>query len=161
MSEFTAAVAGMVVGFVLCAIGGAIHGGLTRRSSMRKLLRRHFHRVDESKIKVHSKVYPYRVSLDVYRTMMQWIESNCEIDSQVGFANSDRFMSSVGIAAFLSTDEYYPAALEYTSFDIGEEQAVQCVRDAVWFGKCDQAKFALLWTSYTIDAVVVLRLCFD
>src|SRR5215212_11074733 len=97
MSEFTAAVAGAVLGFFVCGIGIAIHEGWTRRPHVRKLLKRHFRWVDDSKIKVHSKVFPYRVSVDVYSAMIEWIGANCKVDSQVGIAISERFMSSNGI----------------------------------------------------------------
>src|ERR1700704_5355460 len=101
MSQFTAAVAGMVVGFVLFGIGMITHDNWTRRRNIRKLLKRHFRRVDDANIKVHSKVFPYRVSVDVYRAVTQWIEGNCKVDSQIGIAISERFMSSSGIASFL------------------------------------------------------------
>jgi hypothetical protein len=58
-------------------------------------------------------------------------------------------MTSFGIATFLSADGWYPAALEYSSFDIGEEHPIQCVRDSLWLGNHGEAKIALLWTSYT------------
>ena len=149
MSEFTSAVAGAVLGFFVCGIGFAIHEGWTRRPNVRKLLKRHFRRVDDSKIKVHSKVFPYRVSVDVYRAVMHWIEANCKVDSQVGIAISERYMSSSGIASFLTYEQWFPAALEYNSFDIGEEQPVQVVRDSLWFAKYSDAPIALLWTSYS------------
>lgn len=149
MSEFTAAVAGFVVGFAICGIGTAIQQGWLRRSSIRKLLKRHFRRVPDSNIKVHSKIFPYRVSVDVYRAVVQWIADNCKVNSQVGIAISERFMSSSGIASFLSYDQWFPAALEYNSFDIGEEQTQQVVRDSLWLATHAGAPIALLWTSYS------------
>jgi len=149
MSQFTAAVAGMVVGFVLFGIGMITHDSWTRRCNMRKLLKRHFRRVDDANIKVHSKVFPYRVSVDVHRAMIEWIDANCQVDSQVGIAISERFMTSHGIASFLTREEWFPAALEYNSFDIGEEQPVQVVRDSLWLARRSGAPIALLWTSYS------------
>src|SRR5688500_9505508 len=102
MSEFTAAVAGAVVGFMVCAIGVSIHEGWNRRPPVRKLLKRHFRGAADSDIKVHSKVFPYRVSVDVYRAVLQWLETNCTVDSQCGIAVTERFMSSNGIASFLT-----------------------------------------------------------
>ena len=148
MSEFTAAVAGMVVGFALFAIGHGLHGGWKRQPSLSKLLKRHFGRVDDSKIKVHSKVFPYRVSVDVYRALIHWLEKNCKVNAQLGVAISDRYMTSNGIASFLSNEQWAPAALEYNSFDIGEEQPIQVVRDALWLADHATDKVALLWTSY-------------
>ncbi len=149
MSEFTAAVAGGVVGFFLCGIGFAIHEGWSRRRNVRTLLKKHFRRVDDSQIKVHSKVFPYRVSVDVYRAVLQWIDAKCSVTSQVGIAITERFMSSSGIASFLTYDQWFPAALEYNSFDIGESGPVQVVRDSLWFAKYDGAPIAILWTSYS------------
>jgi hypothetical protein len=149
MSEFTAAVAGAVIGFFVCGIGFAIHEGWTRRPNVRKLLKRHFRGLDDSSIKVHSKVFPYRVSVDVYRAVIRWIETNTRVDSQIGIAITERFMSSSGIASFLTYEQWYPAALEYNSFDIGEEQPVQVVRDSLWFARHQGAPIALLWTSYS------------
>jgi hypothetical protein len=149
MSEFTSAVAGMVVGFLICGMGIAIHEGWARRPNVRKLLKRHFHGVDDSRIKVHSKVFPYRVSVDVYKAVIKWLDMNCKIDSQLGIAITERFMASSGIASFLTNEQWFPAALEYNSFDIGEEQPVQVVRDSLWFAKHAGAPVALLWTSYS------------
>src|SRR4051812_11086278 len=120
MSQFTAAVAGMVVGFLACGVAISIHEGWTRRTSVRKLLKRQFRGADDSRIKVHSKVFPYRVSVDVYQAVTNWLDANCKIDSQVGIAITERFMASSGIASFLTSDQWFPAALEYNSFDIGE-----------------------------------------
>jgi hypothetical protein len=149
MSEFTAAVAGAVVGFFICGIGISIHEGWTRRPTVRKLLKRHFRRVADSQIKVHSKVFPYRVSVDVYRAVVQWLEANCTVGSQCGIAITERFMSSSGIASFLTDEQWYPAALEYNFFDIGEDEPVQVVRDSLWFAKHAGVPVALLWTSYS------------
>lgn len=149
MSEFTAAVAGAVLGFFVCGIGFAIHEGWNRRPNVRKLLKRHFRGLDDSKIKVHSKVFPYRVSVDVYRAIMQWIKTNTKVDSQIGIAITERFMSSSGIASFLTYEQWFPAALEYNSFDIGDEQPVQVVRDSLWFARHEGAPIAILWTSYS------------
>src|SRR5689334_24996852 len=135
MSEFTAAVAGFVVGFFGCGIGFSIRDGWMRRKNVRKLLKRHFRGVEDSNIKVHSKVFPYRVSVDVYRAVTQWIDANCKVDSQVGIAISERFMSSNGIASFLTYEQWFPAALEYNSFDIGGEQPAQVVRDSLWLAR--------------------------
>jgi AAA+ superfamily predicted ATPase len=148
MSEFTAAVAGMVVGFVLYAAGEALRNGWRSRPTMRTLLKRHFGRVDDAQIKVHSKSFPCRVSIDIYLAVTKWLEANCRVTSQVGMAISDRYMTSVGIAAFLNNDVWYPAALEYNSFDIGETEPVQCVRDSMWFGTHGSTKLALLWSPY-------------
>jgi hypothetical protein len=147
MSEFTAAVAGMVVGFVLIGVGHTLHGQWRRRPTMRKLLKKHFGGVDDSKIKVHSKVFPYRVCVDVHQAVTQWIAQSCQVKSQVGIAISNRFMSSFGISSFLSAEEWTPAALEYDSFDIGEDQPKQVVRDSLWFAQHGSANIAVLWTS--------------
>src|SRR4029078_11348260 len=120
-----------------------------RRRNLRQLLKRHFRRVDDANIKVHSKVFPYRVSVDVYRAVCDWIAANCRVDSQVGIAITERFMSSSGIASFLTYEQWFPAALEYNSFDIGEEQPVQVVRDSLLFAQHSGAPIALLWTSYS------------
>jgi AAA+ superfamily predicted ATPase len=147
MSQFTAAIAGMVVGFVLVAIGGTIHGTWKRRPSLRKLLKRHFHRVDDSQIKVQSKVWPSRVCVDVYSAVMRWIDEKCQVKSQVGIAISHRYMQSFGIASFLSDECWTPAALEYNTYDIGEAEPVQCVRDSLWLAKCGGVEIAILWTT--------------
>lgn len=149
MSEFTAAVAGMVLGFVLIGIGNTIHGTWSRRVTIRKLFRKHFRGVNDSDIKVHSKVYPYRVCVDVHDAVANWIQANLNVESHVGIAISERFMSSRGIASFLSCDDWFPAALEYNSFDVGNEHPVQVVRDCIWFGNTNGQKTAILWTSYT------------
>jgi cell division protease FtsH len=148
MSEFTIAVAGMVVGFVLFAAGDAIRNGWRSRPTMRKLLKRHFGRVNDDRIKVHSKSFPYRVGVDVYKAVTEWIAENCTVKSQVGVAISDRYMTSVGIAAFLNNDGWYPAALEYNSFDVGEDAIVQCVRDSLWLARRGDTPLAVLWTPY-------------
>jgi hypothetical protein len=147
MSEFTAAIAGLVLGFVLVGIGSTIHGTWKRRPSLRTLLKRHFGRVDDSKIKVHSKVFPNRVCVDVYSAVTRWIEEKCQVNSQLGIAISNRYMSSFGIGSFLSDECWSPAALEYNTFDIGDEQPVQCVRDSLWLATVGGVEIAILWTS--------------
>src|SRR5262249_32682136 len=57
------------------------------------------------------------------------------------------YMASFGISSFLSAEEWTPAALEYDSFDIGEEQPKQVVRDSLWLAQHGSANIAVLWTS--------------
>src|SRR5262245_56656828 len=148
MSEFTIAVSGIVVGFALYFLADAIRNGWKTRPTMRTLLKKHFRRVDDAQIKVHSKSFPFRVSVDLYQAVTNWIALHCKVSSQIGIAISDRYMTSSGIAAFLNNDCWFPAALEYNSFDVGEDQPVQCVRDSLWLGTHQNVEVALLWTPY-------------
>src|SRR5262249_37845174 len=51
--------------------------------------------------------------------------------------------------SFLTYDQWFPAALEYNSFEIGTDSPVQVVRDSLWFAHHQRAPIALLWTSYS------------
>jgi hypothetical protein len=57
---------------------------------------------------VHSREFPYRVSVDAYRSLLEWIDRYCEVDAIIGVPISTNFMVSTGIGNLLApSDESY------------------------------------------------------
>ena len=65
-------------------------------------------------------------------------------------------MTRVSIGALLSPGgdcaTHYPTAIEFDSFDVGEEQPRQSVKHVLWMLNHRGQKLALLWTSETTHA---------
>jgi AAA+ superfamily predicted ATPase len=141
---------GFVAGVVLCAVIGTI-AQFRRPRSVRKLLLKHFNRISEGRIEIHSREFPYRAAPDAYLAVSDWLRTSCSHVTAIGVPVTNTFMSSIGIAAILSpgSECYYPTALEYESFDVGEDEPRQCVKHALWLVEHQRQKLALLWTSET------------
>ncbi len=127
-----------------------------QRPSLGDLLRRHFHHASDEQIEVHSREFPYRVCVDAYQAITDWIAANCRVRSLVGVPVGEHYMSSVGIGSLLSPAHegycYRPTALEFESFDVGEDVPKQCVKHALWLIESRGQNLAVLWTSTTMHA---------
>jgi AAA+ superfamily predicted ATPase len=146
---------GAVAGAALIGIGGTMFYRFRRRNSIRDLLRGHFQSAPADQIEVQSREFPYRVCVDGYQALSQWIEANCRVESVVGVPITNSFMSTTSIGSLLSPNEseyLYPTALEFDSYDIGDEQMSECVKHALWLLDRRGQKLALLWTSETTHA---------
>jgi hypothetical protein len=51
------------------------------RQSVGDHLRHHFGNVPEDQIEVQSREFPYRVCIDAYDAVNDWISKNCEVDA--------------------------------------------------------------------------------
>ncbi len=147
---------GVAAGAALFAICASIYFRRMQPMSVGAILRRHFRNVPEDQIEGHSREFPYRVCIDAYQAVNDWIVSNCEVKSIVGVPVSSSFMSHVNIGLLLSRNHeanvYCPTALEFDSFDVGEETPKQCVKHALWLVECSQQRLAVLWTSETLHS---------
>ncbi len=147
--------AGVLAGSALVAVALAIYYPWRRpkRPSLGDLLREHFNKVAEDQIEVHSREFPYRVCVDACQALQTWIDFNCKVKAAVGVPVTNSFMSSIGIGSLLSPNHegycHYPTALEFDSFDVGEDRPRQCVKHALWLLDRGPHKLALLWTSET------------
>jgi AAA+ superfamily predicted ATPase len=150
-----------IASVVSLLVGGGLGAGIAiagrrcrRRNSLRRKLQRHFKPLQEHQIEVQSREYPFRVSVDAYRTLSDWIEANCRVVSVVGLPVTENFMSSIGISSLLADveDAWYCTSLAYDAFDIGEEEPRQCVKHALWLLEHQHHKLAVLWTSTTTHA---------
>jgi hypothetical protein len=107
---------------------------LHQRNSLGDMLRHHFHNASDDQIEVQSREFPYRVCVDAYQAITDWIDANCRVNSLVGVPVTQSYMSSIGIGTLLSPAHegysYHPTAMEFETFDVGEEQANQCVKHA-------------------------------
>jgi cell division protease FtsH len=153
-NHFVTAVAGIVLGALSVAVIVAIRDLLLKRNSHKSLadlLRAHFGGIPEDKLEVHSREFPYRVAVDAYRALADWVEQNTRTLTIHGVPIRDSFMSTTGIAALLAptNDPYYPTAVEYDSFDVGDGQQLPCIQHALWMLESADARLAILWTSTT------------
>jgi len=156
LDSFGAFCAGMLGGFLMVVVPLAVRVWLRRRPSIGGILRKHFRRTAADQIEVHTREFPYRVCVDAYRALSQWIEINCHVRSIVGVSITENFLSSINIGSMLSPHHesynYHPTALEYDSFDIGDDQPVTCIKHALWLLECRGQRLAVLWTSETTHA---------
>ncbi len=143
--------AGVVAGLVLVGVAIGIQSRRRQSPSFGMQLREHFRNTPADRIKVHTREFPYRVCVDVYQALTQWIVGNCNIQSLVGVPVTENFMSSINLGSMLSPHHesyaYHPTAIEHDSFDIGDDHPASCVKHALWFLEHQNEPLAVLWTS--------------
>ena len=147
---------GAAAGAALLVVAMLIYRRRRYRPSVGELLRMHFRNVPEDQIEVHSREFPYRVCVDAYQALNDWIGANCRIHAVLGVPVTESFMSRVSIGSLLSPSHegycHHPTALEFDSFDVGDEHAKQCVKHALWLLERSGEPLAILWTSETSHA---------
>jgi hypothetical protein len=147
---------GVAAGSALLVVAMLINRRRRYRPSVGDLLRKHFGNVPEDQVEVHSREFPYRVCVDAYQALNDWINANCRTHAVLGVPVTESFMSRVSIGSLLSpSHEDYaprPTALEYDSFDVGNEQPKQSVKHALWLLERNGRPLAILWTSETSHA---------
>jgi ATPase family protein associated with various cellular activities (AAA) len=124
-----------------------------QRLSVGDHLRHHFGNVPEDQIEVHSREFPYRVCVDAYEALNDWIAKDCTVDATLGVPVASNFMSRMSVSVLLSQNvegcTLYPSSLEFDFFDVGEEQPRQCIKHAVWLLRHEGKPLVILWTSET------------
>jgi hypothetical protein len=150
MGNFGVFFSGFAAAVVLFAVIGKIIQ-LRRPRSVRTILQKHFNRLSERELEIHSREFPYRAAPDAYVAVTDWLRGSCHNVTAIGVPVATTFMSRVGIAAILSPSSecLYPTALEYESFDVGEDEPRQSAKHVLWLFEHQQQKLALLWTSET------------
>lgn len=156
-NHFVTAVAGIVVGVLAVAAVAAVRQAILRRGmrdSLTDLLRKHFGNVSEDQVAVETRQFPYRVAVDAYAALVEWIEKNCRTLNVVGVPIGNSFMSSTGIANLLpvSHEPLHSTAIEYETFDIGDDRQASCVKHALWLLEHERLRLAILWTSSTMPS---------
>jgi cell division protease FtsH len=156
LNPFGALFIGLLAGALITYFGTAYYRRRYQRPSIGALLQKHFNSVAADQIEVQSREFPYRVCVDAYQALTNWVNSNCRVESAVGVPITNSFMTSVGIGSLLSPGYegycHYPTSLEFESFDIGEAEPRLCVKHALWLLDRQGQKLALLWTSETTHA---------
>jgi cell division protease FtsH len=147
---------GAAIGAAAFAIGVKLYERFYRPKTVGQLLNKHFNHLSAVEIEVQSREFPYRVCVDGYQAVTNWIDANCRVESIVGIPVTSSFMTRVSIGALLSPGgdcaTHYPTAIEFDSFDVGEEQPRQAVKHVLWMLNRGGQKLALLWTSETTHA---------
>jgi len=147
---------GIIVGIVLFTALMVVHFRWRLRPSLGAKLYKHFRRTPADQIEVNTREFPYRVCVDAYQSLSQWIEANCHVRSVVGVPVTENFLSSVNIGSMLSPHHesynYHPTAIEFDSFDVGNDLPVTCVKHALWLLEHGGQRLAVLWTSETSHA---------
>jgi len=139
---------GVLIG-VLLAAGVLIIRRRMERKTVDRLLLDHFGQVPRHQIEVQSREFPSRVCVDAYRSLLEWMDAHCHVDSAVGLPVSNSFMTTLGLGVLLAptNEPTYPSALEYDSFDVGTDQPALCVKHALWLLRRERHKLAVAWTS--------------
>ncbi len=149
-------IVGVGFGAAALALGMKLYHHFYWPRTIGQLLKKHFNDLPATEIEVQSREFPYRVCVDGYQAVTNWIESTCCVESIVGVPVTNSFMSRVSIGALLSPGgecaAHYPTAIEFDSFDVGEEQPRQCVKHVLWMLDHEGEKLGLLWTSETVHA---------
>ena len=142
---------GALVGAACWALGSWLYRRQKNKSSITDLLRRHFSSTAEGDLEVYAREFPFRVSVDAYMTVQEWIEEHCRVSEIVGVPVGNTFMESASISSLLSPNDQplQPSAIEYDAVDVGTEQPIKCVKHALWLLHKGSEKMAFLWTSTT------------
>lgn len=147
---------GAAIGAAGLALGVTLYHRVYRPKTVGQLLKNHFNKLSAVEIETQSREFPYRVCVDGYQAVINWIDSNCRVESIVGLPVTNSFMTRVSIGALLSPDgecaAHYPTAIAFDSFDVGAEQPQHCVKHVLWMLDHAGEKLALLWTSETTHA---------
>jgi cell division protease FtsH len=107
---------------------------------------------DAARVQVRRRGFPQHMAPDAKLGLDQWLRQPGIESRLIGVPITSAFMSEVGIASLLSPrgEEWYQAgSVEYDSYDVGDEQTIECPRHALWLVKFRGAKLAVLWTSNT------------
>jgi hypothetical protein len=138
------------------ACGAVVYGVVRWRQSKYKWLAtelQEFFKVeDATRMQVRRRSYPVHMAPDAKRGVDSWLEQPALTSRLFGIPITNSFMSEVGVAALLSPQNdgwYLPGSVQYDSYDIGDEQTVECPRHALWLVEVRGVKLAVLWTSNT------------
>jgi hypothetical protein len=144
---------GVAIGAAFATVVALVARRKRGRLSLGDQLRQHFDHAAEDQIEVHSREFPYRVCVDAYEALDDWIAKNCQVDAMLGVPVGSNFMSRTTVSVLLSQNvegyTLYPSSLEFDSFDVGEQQPKQCIKHAIWLLRHKSKPLAILWTSET------------
>ena len=116
-------------------------------------LQKFFRVKDASPLEVRQRSFPLHMAPDANRGLSEWLQQQGVRSRVMGVAVTNTFMNELGIASLMaprtSEDWHQPASVAYQSYDVGDEQPVECPRHALWLIERGESKLALLWTSST------------
>jgi cell division protease FtsH len=133
--------AAVVIAFVLAR---GKHAG-----SIDKLLKQHLAISRPEEAVIRDRKFPNRVSPDAKAAIDGWLADHARDVTMIGVPVTDVYFSEIGIGTLLAPREHamLPSAVDFSSFDIGEEKPVECPRHALWLFKAGDARCAVFWTS--------------
>ena len=135
-----------------CVLGGFVVGvfvaSLIRRASsppVFKLLHNHFSPTSLDTVSVTERQFPARVRVDLQRSLDELFEGHANIKHVCGIRHQDSMMFGMSLSEFLTQEtQALSVPLEHEEVDIGEQNPVRCVRNALWLVESSGVKVAVL-----------------
>jgi len=107
---------------------------------------------DATSLEVKQRLFPYHSAPDAMRALNKWFQ-RCNLNPvTVGLPITDTFMHETTISSLIvprREEQYQPSPVECQSFDVGNDQTVDCPKHVVWFIDAADSKCILFWTSAT------------
>jgi hypothetical protein len=113
-------------------------------------LQRFFGVTETGKVQARQRSFPSHVAPDVKRGLDAWFAQAGEAPSAIGVPLTNTLFETIGISSLLAprSDAWHPcSAVEYQSFDVGDDQTIDCPRHALWLLERNGVKAAIFWTS--------------
>lgn len=110
------------------------------------LLRKHFHRLDISEIVTSSRSFPITARVDLQKAFERMV-SESPAHKMVGA--HEQWGHDTLTFAKLWAQSSHPVLigpLQYEDVDLGDTQAIRCLKQALWLGHADQMPFVVLLT---------------
>lgn len=135
-----------------CIFAGLI-AGLILAHSMRKasapavftVLHKHFAPTSLDTLAVTERQFPTRVRSDVQRSLDEFFEAHATITHVCGIRRQDSMMFGMSLSEFLTQETWaLSVPLEHEEVDIGEQNPVRCVRNALWLAESEGVNVAIL-----------------
>lgn len=144
----------LLLPYLGCFLAGLIAGAIllasirrARAPAVYKLLRDHFAPTALSAVRVTERQFPARVRVDLHRTMDQVLRERVSVEQVCGIRMTQETLMMFGISLSELLSQATEAALvplEYEEVDIGEEEPIRCLRNALWLLTCRGNKCAVL-----------------
>jgi hypothetical protein len=110
------------------------------------LLRKHFRRLDISQIVTSSRSFPVTARVDLQKTLERMV---AESPTHKIVGAHEQWGHETLTFAKLWAQDSHPVLigpLQYEEVDLGEKQAIRCLKQALWTGHDDEMPFAVLLT---------------
>lgn len=129
-------------------VAGLIIGSLIRKTSsppVFKLLYSHFFPTSLDTVSVTERQFPARVRVDLQRSLDEFFNDHADVKHVCGIRHQDSMMFGMSLSEFLTQETHaLSVPLEHEEVDIGEQDPVRCVRNALWLAESKGVKVAVL-----------------
>jgi AAA+ superfamily predicted ATPase len=136
------------VSVVVGLLTGLIFSASMRRASspaLFELVRAHFAPASVTAVSVTERQFPARVRADLHRCLERYFSSTSSVANVSGIRNQDSMMFGISLSELLSQETNASTVpLEHEEIDIGEDQPIRCVRNALWLLQSNGTKAAVL-----------------